>query len=548
MIRLTYQIDLHEPLLLAGLEGDPNSSISLDFLAGSALRGTLIGLYLQERGRPELDLSNTVEHRLFFDGQTRYLNGYVRQRWESRTLQSLPTPRSWYRPKHADKKSEIYDFAIEIPPKRHTNENGKIEVIQYKPLKTPYVITPESAPSFLTPTKQLRIQTSRDRDYGRATAANGAVYRYQSLRKGQTFIAHILCKHEEDADILRPLLDRRGYIGGARSSDYGRVQLSLLDEDEEADEWSEIDDIYFREGDLPPTTAIVTLLSDMLVRDATTGRLTTNPHAIATALGITVAREDADFYVAHRPIGGFNRKWGLPLPQMVAFKMGSVFVYRNLSPETVERLQDMRSVGEQQLDGFGRITVNWHTQKTLEPYPEPEQLKGYLPAPQTIRAQPAVTLARRMVQRRLRHDLDRKLLAKVDDTVRKKSNRTKAISKSQLYRLRQSVQASLQTILQDGTALQDERTALQRVLDDIKGRKSAERQFAKARIEGETMLKWVGGVIDQPSFVFTVNQDDYPQLGSNVTASADAALIYEYNLRYLDAVLGRIAKAKQEDN
>ena len=62
------------------------------------------------------------------------------------------------------------------------------------------------------------------------------------------------------------------------------------------------------------------------------------------------------------------------------------------------------------------------------------------------------------------------------------------------------------------------------------------------------MLRWMRNVIDKTDFVFTVNADEYPQLGSNVQASADDPLVYEYNLRYLDAVLGRIAKAKREDN
>jgi hypothetical protein len=228
--------------------------------------------------------------------------------------------------------------------------------------------------------------------------------------------------------------------------------------------------------------------------------------------------------------------------------MGSVFVYPNLSPDTVDRLREIRAVGEQQVDGYGRIVVNWHTQDTLEPFPNPDKLKAYAPKLKPIKAKTAVSLAQQMVQRRLQHTLDRKLLEKVDNVVRNRTNRTRSLSKSQLYRLRQSVQAALQTILVDNSQLANERKALKDVLDDIKKRKSAERQFAKSRIDGEPMLKWMQEVIDNSHFVFTVNADEFPQLGSNVQAVAEAPLIYEYNLRYLDAVLGRIAKAKREDN
>lgn len=50
-------------------------------------------------------------------------------------------------------------------------------------------------------------------------------------------------------------------------------------------------------------------------------------------------------------------------------------------------------------------------------------------------------------------------------------------AKSQLYRLRQSVKTSLQTIVVDSSQIDNERKALKRVLDDIYKRKSAQRQF-----------------------------------------------------------------------
>lgn len=536
MIRLTYHIELQEPALLTGLEGDPNSSVTLQFLAGSVLRGALIGQYLRQKKQSDLDLGNNpVARRLFFDGQTRYLNGYLMQPWESQWLPSLPTPYSWRQPKNA-KLSTIYDFAVKETPLK-----------QPKGVKKPFVIAPESAPHLLSPQKQIRIQTSRDRDYGRATTENGAVYRYESLQKGQTFMAHILCDHDEDAAILRPFLNETMHIGGVRSSDYGRVQLRLIDEDEEDETWSETDNIYFEAGELPDTTAIVTLLSDALLRNET-GQFTSDPQAMANALGIQVDPTDVRYYIGQREVGGFNRKWGLPLPQAVAFQMGSVFVYCNLPPDTVARLRQMRAVGEQQVEGYGRIVVNWHTQDEITPFPNPDVLKAYAPQLKPIEAETAVSLAQQMVQRRLQHKLDGKLLEKVDNVVRNRTNRTRSLSKSQLYRLRQSVQASLQTILVDSSQLANERKALKRVLDDIYKRKSAQRQFDKSRIDEEPMLRWMRKVIDNDKFVFTVNSDEYPQLGSNVQAIANAPLIYEYNLRYLDAVLGRVAKAKREDN
>lgn len=538
MIRLTYHIELQEPALLTGLEGDPNSSITLPFLAGSVLRGALISQYLRQEKQSDLDLDNNpAARRLFFNGQTRFLNGYLLQPWKSQWLPSLPTPRSWHQPKNADKSSPIYDFAIHIPS----------SLPQPKGVGKSFVTAPESAPHLLSPQTQIRIQTSRDRDFGRATTENGAIYRYESLQRGQTFLAHILCDHEGDAEVLRPFLSQAMHIGGVRSSDYGRVQLRLVKEEEEDETWSETKCIAFEEGALPATTAIITLLSDALLRSET-GQFTSDPQAMAKALGIQVDPANVRYYIGQREVGGFNRKWGLPLPQAVAFQMGSVFVYRNLTPAIVARLRNIRSIGEQQVDGYGRIAVNWQTQAKLNPFPEPDDLKASASTLKPIEAETAVSLAQQMVQRRLQHKLDGKLLEKVDDVVGNRTNRTHSLSKSQLYRLRQSVQASLQTILVDGSQIANERKELKRFLDDIYKRKSAQRQFAKSRIAGEPILRWMRHVIDSDDFVFTVNADEYPQLGSNVQAKAGDPLIYEYNLRYLDATLGRIAKDKREDN
>lgn len=529
MRRLTYQIKLCEPALITGLEGDPNSSVTLPFLLGSALRGVFIAAYLRDKSDPELDLQNELERRLFFDGSTRYLNGYIAQPFEGALLRSLPTPRSWYRPKYTDKLT-IYDFAVNKPS----------DLKQPKSIKSPFVTTVDSSPHFVEIERTIRIQTSRDRDFGRATTDNGAVYRYESLQKGQTFIAHILCDNDDDAEVLLPFLDSAVHIGGVRSSDYGRAELTLLEDMDEDETWSECDKVYFADDPLVGNTAVVTLLSDALLLDAKTGQYTVAPEAIGNTLGLN-DYANLSVYVAHRPIGGFNRKWGLPLPQTMAFQMGSVFVFSGLSNESIERLHTQRAIGEQQVEGFGRIAINWHTSKEVEPIANPDEIRDYLPDHRPIADSAAQTLAQRMTQRRFRQILDRKLLEKVDDVTR---GQRVAVSKSQLYRLRFSVQAALQTILQDPAQLSKEREALKNVVQDIRSRGKVAQKFARVRLKGQPMLQWLQETIEETGFVFAVNADDYPRLGSDVRASADDALKFEYTLRYLDAVLGRLAKEK----
>ena len=59
-------------------------------------------------------------------------------------------------------------------------------------------------------------------------------------------------------------------------------------------------------------------------------------------------------------VGGFNRKWGLPLPQTPALKRGSVLkleITNEVSEKTLWKLID-NGLGERRNEGFGRIGIN----------------------------------------------------------------------------------------------------------------------------------------------------------------------------------------------
>src|SRR5205807_585423 len=73
MTIITYRVTLLEPTLVTSLQGDPNSGVAFDYLPGSVLRGAFIGKYL---GSKSADTGKNTLRRLFFDGTTRYLNGY----------------------------------------------------------------------------------------------------------------------------------------------------------------------------------------------------------------------------------------------------------------------------------------------------------------------------------------------------------------------------------------------------------------------------------------------------------------------------------------
>lgn len=104
MKALTFQIHLIEPVLITSLSGDPNSSVGLDYIPGSTIRGLLIRRYL--RGS-KVDASDNEFRQLFLSGSTRFLNAYPKSKNGIRTL---PTPLSWSSKK--DEKEPIYDLVL----------------------------------------------------------------------------------------------------------------------------------------------------------------------------------------------------------------------------------------------------------------------------------------------------------------------------------------------------------------------------------------------------------------------------------------------------
>ena len=446
MIAITYHLTLEQPALITGLEGDPNTKTSLSYIPGSVLRGTLIGRHLDRVGKAELDSTGLAERQRFLSPATRYLNAYPQLNGK----RALPTPASLVKAKLSEYTEHlivagstpdenpksggttIYDFAVA----------GDEEVQQPKGINKPYCCVDGAYVSFTKPLRRISIHTARDPIRGRATAEKGAVFQYNALAAGTTFAGAILCEHATDADAIAELLDTPELrIGGARTAGYGQVQLTDVQRHEAA-MWREVDvNVAATEGELR-----ITCLSPCIVRDGQGN--------ISVDLGDALSREfqlglEVIPQKTHRQvctIGGFNRKWGLPLCQTQAIDAGSVFVFKwpavGDEAALAATLQGLLAagIGERRNDGFGRIAVNWQTRRRLT-------VAKYKPTRQRdVATQPTVTniaIVQRMAERILRQKLDRNLAECVTSLRIQGGGQEHGISNSQLSRLRTEVRATL---------------------------------------------------------------------------------------------------------
>ncbi len=510
MNALIITIRLESPLLVTSLgNGDENSSRSLAYIPGAMLRGLLVSRYKTNAG--DL-LDDEKAKKLFFSSQVRFLNAYLQ---DANGARSLPTPTSWRTSKGADPDNmQASDFAIKFD---ETKETG---------IRKPFWgQTSDQSGNLLAPKEALSIHIG-NQNRGVVQRGESTVFQYQALASGQRFVAVIV---SEDAAALQSveelLQDKTLHLGRSRSAKYGRAVIEKIETDAK---WRET------EPKNPPMTTI-TLLSDALLRDEH-GQPTHNLDTYLSAwLGKNVKCNNA--FVRSAEVGGFNRKWGLPLAQFPALGMGSVFVYKAEELSAGELADLVKTgIGERRVDGFGRIAVNWLDKPTIQ------LTKASQANPESGSVQLSSSsqeLAQRMAERLLTHDLENKLVAK---TLRFsiKGN----LNNHQLSRLRLVLRHAID---RKATDLSD----VNNFFKDLK--KDAQEQWRKTRLiepgQSTRFRLWLDERINK--------QDGLEQLGMNSAeqfpavagrrADLSGGLKVKYTLRLMETVVDQAMKQNRKE-
>lgn len=521
MKAVQFQITLLEPAICTALEGEPNSAVSYDFIPGSVLRGLFISK-IHSQTNNAFDPLDADNNRRFFSNETRFMNAYPLIQGE----RSIPVPASWKRPKYPENNSEevgsnftISDEALsersideDTSPKPKSKSVGGFTTVTTNPAVV-YKVE-----------RVLNVHTQRARSERTAQTEAGKqrVYRYDSIASGQTFSGIILCQNDEDADYFADLLNslKRIHIGGARSAGYG---LAQLDNVELLPEWHETSEAPV--GD----AIIITLTSDLILKDAV-GQYRPTLASLKQAFaghGIDLVA-DEDTALNTTLVGGFNRKWGMPLPQTEAIKRGSVI--RLAHPVDTTAIQSIldEGIGERCNEGFGQVVFGWQTASNVDAQKYSADLS--LPTEAFTSSQ---LVDSQLMLGLLVHRMEVTVTAEefaaavfTDDAYRIRGN----ISPSQLSRLRLLIADELRTsvpsmnfiteFVKDVTGRKD----AERRGDDIARIKAGGKQFERARIGEKSLLEW----IQEPQFNF----DGYDEMSISL------------QLKLLDAVLERAHKER----
>ncbi|MCU0552274.1 MAG: hypothetical protein MUC48_23335 [Leptolyngbya sp. Prado105] len=506
MKTITFLLQTKQPVLATSFQGDPNSDVSYSYLPGSMLRGALISRYLKRHSLHDSDiLQDATVRRLFFDGTTSYLNAYL----FTGEKRSLPVPLSWSQPKMEELPCSVYDLA--------QNDPEQVEDISLKSVSQSFCTVCEDQAVFYSEQRRINIHNLRNRRRGRSVDGSGEIFRYDAIETGQTFQAVILCE-DADIEVLQSLFDPTDFwLGGSQSAGYGHTQIQDI---KVCDRWTEVDVSPAERTKRQKLT--ITLLSDLILRDQW-GQTVADPQIfvdlIAARLGASLSLQQS--FARSTLVGGFNRKWGLPLPQVQAFLAGSVFLFEgvDLTTQQIQTLES-QSFGERIVEGFGRIAVNWteeHNQFNGN-LPEEKISIGSLQLSESSRE-----IASAMAERLLRQKLEQL----VRDQVGRFELETKTITNTQLSRLMLLARQELQNPSNQIRALFEHLPA------------NALWQFERTKVRGDgqsfnqQILNWLNEPTAWIANLPTVTIADQ-------RLEVDERLAREYTLRLIIAVTKKI--------
>jgi CRISPR-associated protein Csx10 len=552
---ILYRIYLEQPLLATQMQGDPNSSVSFDYIPGSLMRGMLVNRYIERHKLAETDiLSNPDCRRLFFSGETRYLHAYPLTSNEHR---SLPTPLSLFKHKTAEFENKSMVSIYNMGHEELTDEERQ-DAEEEEALKSVnqnfWLPTDESNINLYKVQHQLAVHVFRQRSKGRATREQGAVFQYDALAPGQWFAGVILVDTDADAttigDLLQPDI---AWMGRSRSANYGQVRITL-DPNIKSD-WREIGSTY--QSISAKSYVTLTLLSDTLLRDqdgqpvatlahqpiaheptSEDSRLLLEDTILSAYLGVRVLIDCNHSFTASIQVGGFNRAWRLPLQQTYALRAGSVIVLETqeaLDISTIRHLEQ-QGIGERRAEGYGRIVFNYDLDIQLdahfgELFSQREETKALSPTAQT--------LAQRMAKQLLEQQVEQGITLFVRDEVIQRAGVIDNMPKnSQLGRLRVPVRRAL--ITNDLAVVRVE-------LDQFES--TARRQFENARIQNVSLWDWLNDLLMEPDMVWNkiaLSDDQLPAIAGH-KAEKDDALASNTVLRLIEAVLTAPARERTKE-
>jgi len=382
--QLDYIIGLLSPVLLTNSVGDPNISLSHDYLPGSSLLGMFAGLYIQKHlpDEKKKTLAHTDEDfaTLFLSGKLRFLNGYPLSRDKQRTL---PIPRSILTPKRrsSDYFETLFEEQKADDPKKTEVEKKAGQDDRPNTPKAGFCLMKYNSGrlDFERPEiKKTYHFHHRRTDQLAGRNVDGTIFNYEALEKDQAFGASLI----GDAETVKLFQakfgsDKRGArLGRSKNTEYGQVEI----------EWKTAAvNECLSQKEIEGDSFVITLLSDAILlneygqSEVSVKVFAENLTRLLAKFEITLAKNQLQVekhFLQSTVTENYVGIWKARKPSMSAFTMGSCFRF-SLNPalkaaqetKLVEALSHLQNegIGIRRNEGLGRVAVNWQMNAPILP-------------------------------------------------------------------------------------------------------------------------------------------------------------------------------------
>lgn len=215
MRELVLKIRLLEDVIVNERPANEGGHAGLDYLPGFLLLGAAAARLYAQLPRPEA-------WRLFHSGQVRFGDALP---WAD-DQPTWPIPLCWHERKNAPAIKEQWIAGEQV---RNLQFGPFKDNAQPKQLRSGYV---RIDGRHLSVDKAFRMKTAIDPNTGRV--AESQLFGYESIRAGQSFVAHVRAAYDLDATLWQRLVEAltdQGelLLGRSRSAEYGRVAVECLD-------------------------------------------------------------------------------------------------------------------------------------------------------------------------------------------------------------------------------------------------------------------------------------------------------------------------------
>jgi CRISPR-associated protein Csx10 len=346
MATIVYTIETLQPVKVATQGSQTDVQSSTDYLPGVTLRGALLAKYFrQNNGTVDLDTDRTQRQR-WLNGDTRFLNAYPLVDGE----RGMPFPN--------------HLFAAKAAMKLH--DSGSSQTLKVKSLFEATLFDDDKRAAYggfiarvgterqrISVTKKFHLHVSLQE------MQNNLLFRYEAIEPNQRFQAVIHHADEALVAFVEGLKGHEIYVGGSRSSGYGRcriVSVTFTPDEERGFQALSAGESF-----------MVFAQSDWLLRDAY-GFPSTSLAAVQLASwlgGADLQLKAIGSAVQTTEVGGYVEKWGSTMPLQTAVQKGSVFAFEivagSIDLMKADALQ-RRGVGDRRLEGFGEAVLFTPTQ------------------------------------------------------------------------------------------------------------------------------------------------------------------------------------------